>query len=42
MFIIDTDMSNVRIGGVLSPIQDGWEPLAVRLNKAKGNYCITQ
>jgi hypothetical protein len=25
MFIIDTDASNVGIGGVLFQVQDGWE-----------------
>jgi hypothetical protein len=39
-------MSHVRIGGVLSQIQHGWEQVIAyyskMLNKAERNYCITQ
>jgi hypothetical protein len=45
-FIVDTDASNFRIGGVLSQIQDGQEHVAAyyskTLNKAERNYCITR
>jgi hypothetical protein len=43
---IDKGTSNVRIGGVLSQVQDGQERVIAyyskTLNKAKRNYCITQ
>jgi hypothetical protein len=45
-FFVDTDTSNVRIGGVLSQVQDRQEQVIAchskMLNKAKRNYCLTQ
>ena len=45
-FIVNTDASNVGIGGVLSQIQDGQERVIAyfskRLNKAERNYCVTR
>jgi hypothetical protein len=45
-FIVDTDASNVRIGGVLSQEQDGQERVIAyyskTLNKAERNYCVTR
>jgi hypothetical protein len=44
--IVDTDASNVRIGGVLSQIQDRRERVIAyyskKLNKAERNYYVTQ
>jgi hypothetical protein len=44
-FIVDTDASNVGIGGVLSQVQDGQKRVMVyyskTLNKAEINYCVT-
>jgi len=44
-FIIDTDASNIGIGGVLSQVQDGCEQVvscfSKTLSKAKRNYCVT-
>jgi hypothetical protein len=44
-FIVDTDASNVRIGRVLSQIQDGQERVIAyynkMLNKVESNYCVT-
>jgi hypothetical protein len=44
-FIVDTDASNFRIGGVLSQVQDGQERVIAyyskTLNKAERNYCVT-
>jgi hypothetical protein len=43
---VDTDASNVGIGGVLSHVQDGQERAIAyyseMLNKAKRNYCVTR
>jgi hypothetical protein len=43
---VDTEASDVRIGGVLSQVQDGQERVIAyyrkTLNKAKRNYCITR
>jgi hypothetical protein len=45
-FIVDTDASNVGIGGVLSQVQDGQERVIAycskTLNNAEINYCITR
>ncbi|PNF14949.1 hypothetical protein B7P43_G01562 [Cryptotermes secundus] len=45
-FIVDTDTSNVGIGGVLSQIQDGQEHVIAyyskMLNNAEKNYCVTR
>jgi hypothetical protein len=44
-FIVDTDLSNVGIGGVLSKVQDRKEQIIAydskTLNKPKRNYCVT-
>jgi hypothetical protein len=44
-FIIDIDISNIRIGGVLSEVQDRQERVIAycskMLNKAERNYCVT-
>jgi hypothetical protein len=44
-FIVDTDVSNVEIGRVLSQVQDGHERVIAyyskTLNKAERNYCVT-
>ena len=46
MFIVDTDASNVGIGGVLSHVQDGSEHVIAyfskTLSKAERNYCVTR
>jgi hypothetical protein len=46
MFVVDTDTSNARIGGVLSQRQDGQERVTAyyskTLNKAEKNYWVTQ
>jgi hypothetical protein len=43
---VDTDVSNVGIGGVLSQVQDGQERVIAyyskTLSKAERNYCITR
>jgi hypothetical protein len=43
--IVDTDWSNVRIGGVLSQVQDREEQVIAynsnSLNKTERNYCVT-
>ena len=45
-FIIDTDASNIGIGGVISQVQDGSERavsyFGKTLSKAERNYCITR
>ena len=45
-FILDTDASNVGIGGVLSQIQDGKECVIAygsrSLTKSERNYCVTR
>jgi hypothetical protein len=45
-FIVDTNASNVGIGGVISHVQDGQERVTAYYNntsnKAERNYCITQ
>jgi hypothetical protein len=45
-FIVDTDASNIGIGGVLSHVQNGKERVIAyyskTLNKAERNYCVTQ
>jgi hypothetical protein len=46
-FIVDTDASIVRIGGVLSQVQDGQQRVVAyyeyikSLNKAERTYCVT-
>ena len=46
MFVVDTDASNVGIGGVLSQIQDGEERVicfaSKKLNKSQRRYCVTR
>jgi hypothetical protein len=43
---VDTDASNVGIGGVLSQVQDGRERVvayfSTKLSKAQRNYCVTR
>jgi hypothetical protein len=45
-FIVDTDASNVGIGGVLSQVQDGKVRVIAycskTLNKAERNYCVNR
>ena len=45
-FIVDSDASNVEIGGVLSQVQDGSELFIAffgkTLSKAERNYCVTR
>jgi hypothetical protein len=45
-FIVDPDASNVRIGGVLSQVQDGQERVIAyyskALNETERNYCLTR
>jgi hypothetical protein len=45
-FIVDTDASNVGIGGVLSQVQDRHERVIAyyskMLNKIERNYCVTR
>jgi hypothetical protein len=45
-FIVDTDASNVGIGGVLFQVQHGQERVIAyygkTLNKAERNYCVTR
>jgi hypothetical protein len=45
MFIVDTDTSNIGIGGGLSQVQEGQEWVIAyyskTLNKAERNYCVT-
>ena len=45
-FIVDTDASNVGIGGVLSQVQDSGERdvayFSKTLSKAERNYCVTR
>jgi hypothetical protein len=45
MFVVDTDTSNIGIGGMVSQVQDGQELVIAynskTLNKAKRNYCVT-
>jgi hypothetical protein len=45
-FVVDTDASNVGVGGVLSQVQGGKERAIAyyskTLNKAERNYCVTR
>jgi hypothetical protein len=45
-FIVDTDASNIGIGGVLFQVQDGKERVIAyyskTLSRAEGNYCVTR
>jgi hypothetical protein len=45
-FIVDTDASNVGIGGVLSQVQDGQERVIAyysnTLKKAVNSFCVTR
>jgi hypothetical protein len=45
-FVVDTDVSNVGIQGMLSQVQDGEEQVIAyyskMLNKAERNYCVAQ
>ena len=46
LFILDTDASDVGIGGILSQIQDGEERVicfaSKKLNKSQTRYCVTR
>jgi hypothetical protein len=46
MFVVDTDVSNIGIVGVLSQVQDEQEQVIAYYsktqNKAERNYCTTQ
>jgi hypothetical protein len=45
-FIVDSDASNVGIGGILSQVQDGRERVTAyfskTVSKAERNYCVTR
>ena len=45
-FLLDTDASNLAIGGVLSQIQDGREVVLAyasrTISPAECNYCVTR
>lgn len=45
-FVVETNASNVEIGGVTSHLQDGHERVTIyyskTLNKAERNYCVNQ
>lgn len=45
-FVIDTDASNVRIGGMLSQVEDGQERVTAHFNKTLNEheryYCVTE
>ena len=45
-YILDTDASNVGVGGVLSQIQEGQERVisygSNKLDRAQQNYCVTR